>query len=1679
MKYIYFLALSVVFLSTTQSAYAQPAIEVWYGATQITDNQPSTVLLGTGYQGTNLDNTMQIRNTGTADLIIFSISVSGFNFSYVGATPPFTISAGGSRDFTVRFYNPGKAANTGAVLIETSIIGDNTFAFQTFARLTGPEVDVTRGTSTLPNSIQSVSVGETHNYGNVIQGASGSQAFSIHNTSPNNTLTISNVNVSGDFTLSSQVGTNTIATNSKTTFSVTFNTNMLGSKSGSVSFTTNDADEPNYTFPLAANVILPAPTTQATDLTFSNVTTTSMTVDWSNGNGVNRIVVAKEGSAVDAAPDDNTSYNADPDFGVGAEIGSGNFVVYNGNGSSVDITNLNPKIFYHFQVFEYNGSTGTEAYNTSVVSGSTDRRWAGQSFVTRWNTSRPGTSGTNRITIPTVGGGYNYDVDWEEVGTPANNGKFRGVSGDAIITFPSGGNYEVEISGNFPRVRFDNATDARRLSRIMQWGDIEWSSMEQAFVYCEYLDGTISDSPDLSDVTSTFMMFQFAAFFDEDVSSWNMSNINNMEGMFAQAVSFNNGGQPLDWGNSTAAVTNMEGLFTDASAFNQDVSDWNVSNVTNMSAMFWGASSFNRDISSWDVRSVTDMSNMLTGTTAFRNGSQPLDWLNTGMVTNMDAMFSSSGFNQDISGWDVSNVLTMNGMFRGASNFNQSLAAWDISSATNMTNMFDNCNMSMANYESTLLGWADDNGGTETINSNVTLGALNLRYTNNATGRQDLISTNNWNIIGDILLITPPTTQAANLNFTNISTNSMTVNWTNGDGANRIVVVREGNVVDFSPVDGQGYTADPNLTTSTDLGSGNFVVYNGAGSSVGVTGLYENTTYHFQVFEYNGTAGTEKYNLDTNPTNPLSESTIDLYTVINTDNSGVGSLRQAIINANASSGETITFKIPGGGPHVITPTTALPAITSPMTIDGYSQPGASVNTLAVGSDAVLLIEIDGVNINGDGLFINNISNCVIQGLSIHSFDGYGIGINGSLATNNSIRGCYIGVKTDGVTAPFPTTRQRGLQFNGAPNNFIGDGTAAGRNVISGNGNRSPGGGIDVNGSGSTGNQIQGNYIGVDLTGLINVGNYGIGVEIRNGASGNTVGGTNTLSRNIISGNQSEGINFNTGSLNIIIGNYIGVGADGISSIPNQYNGINVANNSTNNQIGGTAPGEANLIANNNGNGIEISSSTSLYNTISGNTIYSNSGNGISLSCGNNNKRFPVITTTTAGTITGTCESGDIIEVFDAGTGDEGQTFLGTALTTGSTWNLSGSFNISSNFTATATSANGSTSEFSRIDGSSPPGLVTPTTQVDGLTLSSFTGTSASLTWANGNGSGRLIVASTSPIIWTPIDGMAYTANSTYGSGVPVDTDTYVVYSGSGSSSSISGLTVSFAYYFKIFEFDVECSANYYNSNTTAGNSMITPPSGQATNLTFTNESTTSMTVNWTNGDGANRIVVAREGNVVDFSPVDGQSYTADPDLTTSTDLGSGNFVVYNDAGSSVGVTGLNENTTYHFQVFEYNGTAGSEIYNVSTATDNPANQITLYREISVFVGAIQITTGDTQSLASTVQPNDASQVFTINNTGTADLIVTAINMTDGSKYAVSGITFPNTIAAGLSTDFTLILDGNAAGTFTDQLTIVNNDGNFVINLSGIITATPVPAIEVTDGSTTLVANDNYTLTSTV
>ncbi len=263
------------------------------------------------------------------------------------------------------------------------------------------------------------------------------------------------------------------------------------------------------------------------------------------------------------------------------------------------------------------------------------------------------------------------------------------------------------------------------------------------------------------------------------------------------------------------------------------------------------------------------------------------------------------------------------------------------------------------------------------------------------------------------------------------------------------------------------------------------------------------------------------------------------FVVTNTNDSGAGSLRKAIDDSNNNGSavtDTITFNIPGGGVKTIKPLSPLPAIQTPVTIDGYTQPNSSANTNVTGAiNAVPLIELDGSSAGAgtEGLFINGSAvGTVIRGLVINRFDSAGIRNNSSSV---KIEGCFIGTNAAG-TMDLGNAGSGVLLFDDPKGkNIVGGLSAAARNLISGNSAH----GVSSAGPDNAGpNTIQGNLIGTDKSGVLPLGNSGDGIAIS--GSGWTIGGTAAAAGNIVSSNQSgRGVAVTGSGLgNSILGNSI-------------------------------------------------------------------------------------------------------------------------------------------------------------------------------------------------------------------------------------------------------------------------------------------------------------------------------------------------------------------------------------------------------------------------------------------------------------------------------------------------------------------------------------------------------------
>ncbi len=321
-----------------------------------------------------------------------------------------------------------------------------------------------------------------------------------------------------------------------------------------------------------------------------------------------------------------------------------------------------------------------------------------------------------------------------------------------------------------------------------------------------------------------------------------------------------------------------------------------------------------------------------------------------------------------------------------------------------------------------------------------------------------------------------------------------------------------------------------------------------------------------------------------------------VFGVTNTHDRGVGSLRQAILDANGHPGlDTIVFCLAGTGPQTIIPETALPPIADPAIIDGTTQTGASCNTqLDGGQDTKLLVELNGSNPNAGphGLHIMA-GGSTVRGLVINRFGGSGILLEAG--GGNHIECNLIGTDPTGLNA---RENLEGVTIQQSADNLIGGSLPETWNVISGNVLS----GVTITGAESSGNHVRGNFIGINLAGNSSLPNT-TGVRIAD-ASNNVVGGS---AQNVISGNRADGVLIvvsSTGGVatnNVVLNNRIGTNPEGTVAHPNMH-GVTIFGAGSN-RVGGSSPAFiGNLISGNLATGITIEGADATANIVVGNLI---------------------------------------------------------------------------------------------------------------------------------------------------------------------------------------------------------------------------------------------------------------------------------------------------------------------------------------------------------------------------------------------------------------------------------------------------------------------------------------------
>jgi hypothetical protein len=862
-----------------------------------------------------------------------------------------------------------------------------------------------------------------------------------------------------------------------------------------------------------------------------------------------------------------------------------------------------------------------------------------------------------------------------------------------------------------------------------------------------------------------------------------------------------------------------------------------------------------------------------------------------------------------------------------------------------------------------------------------------------------VVTVDSMSLGGVVTLPAEPTTAATNIIVSNVTlAGSASINWTNGNGSKRLVTISLSGM--GSPVDGINYTANTGYGLGSDVASGlpdKYVLYDGTGSSTTVTGLSSSSDYTINVYEYNQNACGPNYYLG----NLALATRYQLAAEPTTGSSGINftSIGLTSMNVNWVNGN--------GDGRIIIARQGSPVNQFPV---DFTTTYTANQTFGAGTD------LGGGNfIVYDGLGSSN--NFLLSGLTASTnyyfaVIEYKYAYQGYYQTYNYRTSPFPSANAATLT-PEPTSAATNLSFSLVTN------TTMDVSWLNGGGSRR----LVLAHAGSAVGQLP-----IDYTAYTASATFGSGTDL---------GGANYI---VYDGTANT---FSLSGLTAGITYYFSVFEyNGLGTTANYYTAIYPTGNQATTSgavLEPTGPATNITFA-------SVGTSSFTINWTIGNganrLVLVRQGSAVNATP-TDNVAYTASAAFTAGTQIG---SGNYV-VYSG----SGNTVSLTGLNPSTTYHVSvfeyNGSGATANFLTTGAPVNNQITNAG--------GTAEPTNPATAISFTSVLSTSFTVNWTNGNGASRIVVLKQGSAVDTdPSDNTGYTANAAYGSGSQLGSGNYVIYSGTGTSVPVTGLIAGTAYYVEVYEFNGSgATANYLTSSTLTGNqtTIIPEPTSAATAITFTTVTTSSFTINWTSGNGASRIVVVKQGSAVNATPSDNVGYTANSAFGSGTQLGIGNYVVYDGSGSSVNLTGLNSSTTYHVSVFEYNGSGANANYFLTSAPVN--NQATLaggtlepttaasslsFSPVASTTFTLNWTNGDGASRIVVLKQGSAVNGNPADNTGyTANAAFTSGTQIGSGNYVVYSGTGSSAAITGLTagtTYYAAVYEFNGSGSTANYLT---------------------------------------------
>ena len=1292
------------------------------------------------------------------------------------------------------------------------------------------------------------------------------------------------------------------------------------------------------------------PTTGSTNLV-ATPTGNSASLTWTRGNGTRSLVILQQGSAT-TDPVQYTNYSANANFGSGSAVGSGRVVYFNSS-NVVNVTNLEPNTVYFYRVVEGNGASNpvynlATALTGSFTTGGAPTAGASTFSVTniignglRVNWTRG--NGSNVLVVASLIPTFNG------TGIPAN-----GTDYVESATFGSGdqigaGNYVVyrNTGTSVTITGFVNSTTY--YFRIYEFNGTNFNTVYNTAIVLSG-NGTTLFPPTIGSTNLIATPTGNTASLTWTRGNGTRSLVILQQGSATtDPVQYTNYSASTNFGSGTAVGSGRVVYF-------------NTSNVVNVTNLLPNTQYFYRVVESNGATGpVFDLANALTG--SFTTAGAPTVGSTTFTAATIEGNQFSRSFTQG------------NGTTRLI------VARQDLPVAFIPTNGVD--------YNANSIFGSGDNLGSNTfVVTETTGGSFSITgltpatiyhvavFEFNGTASNTFYLTDPAKVLtGSVTTLSPPSTSAGNFTFTNITGYNATVTFTAGNGVRRLVLAKAGSPVTDVPVNLVNYTANSSYPSAPALGASK-IVYEGSGTTFTFNTLQPNTTYHFAIFEYNGSSGPVYKQADPGigsfvtlgkPT--VAPATItysgiegDRMNVNYTTGNGFGRMviakQGSPVDVFPSDLTTYTASTVfgtvasdiGGGNYVVQNNTAIGGNTSTSITSlsiGQAYHFAIIEYNGTGTERIYMTGAQALTGNNSTLSAPTLqatnvtfSNITSNTLTVNWQNGNGNARIVLIRQGQTVQDLPVNLSNYSANSNFPSSPGIGTS------KIVYDGTGSSVNITS-----IPPGEyhvaiIEYNGS------SQPVYRTADpLTGIVNVGSKPP-VPASNLTFSNIQGNQMTLS--FTPGNGlSRMIVAKAGSpVDAWPVDFAGYTASASFGSGANLGGGNFVVGSSNNSsfaVSGLVPNSIYHFAVVEFNG---SGATALYQlpsivaTASNSTLSAPTATTSSFFA-NNIIGNRMQLTWTRGNGTGRliiAKAGSPVDVVPADLSNPvGSTTFGSGTNYGA-----GNFAVYEGTGDNVTLTNlepGTTYHFAFFEYNGTTGLVflpntigrasfttapRPSVAAKNLSVSSVNGDRFNLSFTEGNGTRRLVVLRKGGLVnELPVDLTTYTAGS-FGAGSLLANGNYVTSFGALTTTfTVQGLEPNTQYGVAVFEVDgVNGNQRYMISGYI--NQLVTTaitPTISTSSLLYNSLGSTSVNLSWTNGNGEGRMVVLKPSQPVTFLPtvLSTHGTSSTNFASTSNNLPDGHKHIYRGAATTVTITNLLPGTTYHLAFFEYNGT-GQPVY---------------------------------------------------------------------------------------------------------------------------------------------------------